>query len=215
MSIETSPWQSDMKRSHLPSTADVIREHFRPGCLDGMVAAIRGLAQKDNWRFPFPELATGQQKAVIWQRNKNHQSYRNSHPSFVRQIVDLCLREGVTPVLIGERHHFQDVIELGEFYNTEFFVQDNTIARQLWFFDMLFRLHRGFAHVGMMSGAMDGPAMFLGHKTIYLAKRCRETRIAKVSEAVKNLICQPITYQDTFQELSSDELAGLKQKLFA
>ena len=73
LSIETSQWESGMKRSHLPSTADVIRDHFRPGCLNGLVAAIRRLAQKDNWHFPFPELANGQQKVVIWQRNKNYQ----------------------------------------------------------------------------------------------------------------------------------------------
>ena len=99
------------------------------------------------------------------------------------------------------------IIDLGEFWNDPFFKnQDHFYFRQLWFQHSLFNCCNVKASLGMMSGAIDGAAMFFGHKTIFFA--CEEDakpRMTKVASVVPGLNWFPIV-QDMQGEKPIDQL---------
>lgn len=215
LSVNTVAYNPAAKPKPLPSTADILLKYFSSGCLENLATIIREAAQDKGWPFPHTELATQDSKLVIWQREGTYRPHRNSSKHLVEQLVDLCSRHGTIPVVFGTRCGLSGAIELGEFYKTPFFTAEDSIPKQLWFFDMLFRSYGAIAHVGMMSGAMDGPAMLFGHKTVFLARHCDATpRMQKVSRAVPNLIWQQIDYDETFQKLTDAQLQKLEQNLW-
>lgn len=201
----------------LGSTANVLLKRFYDGCLEGVEKAIRKAAQERHWPFPHLKMATPDPKLLIWQRSKDYKPYRNSSLRLLNQLVELCAGHATIPVVLGPQHGFPAAEELGDFWKEEFFSSDpkEDIAKQLWFIDTLFRFHGAVAQVGMMSGAMDGPAMIFGHKTIFLARhRDAAPRMLKVSMAVPNLIWQPIEYRGEFQKLSDAQLRELEGKIW-
>lgn len=214
LSVKTAQYNPDVSPRPLASTANLLFEHFYPGCLERLAKLIIGTAQARGWPFPFPQLATTDPKLLIWQRNKAYKPQRNSSKRLLEQLIDLCTHHATVPVVLGPCHGLSGVIELGQFYRNHFFAQ-HSIPKQLWFFDMLFRSHGAIANVGMMSGAMDGPTMLFGHKTVFLARHKDATpRMQKVSIAVPNLIWQQIEYEGHFQELTDNQLQELEQNLW-
>jgi len=133
--------------------------------------------------------------------------------NLLSQLVTLCHSLGIKPVVIGESIEDNHSHNLGDFYKDPFFLGTHNIAKQLFFFDTLFRSHGGVAHIGMMSGAMDGPALLLSHNVIFLAKREHVRRMEKVSKVVPNLHWQQVSYRKSFRDLSDSELDELKQTL--
>jgi len=66
-----------------------------------------------------------------------------------------------------------------------------------------------------MSGALDGPAMFFGHKTIFFAKHQDATpRMRKVSMVVPNLIWLQTEYFGDFRMLNRHQIEALEQLLW-
>jgi len=213
--VNTVAYNPAAKPKPLPSTADIIQKHFSPGCLESLATTIRQAAVSKGWPFPYKELATQDPKLVIWQREKTFQDHRNSSRRLVEQLVSRCSRHRTIPVVIGKPCRLPDAIDLGHFYCDNFFKTNDTIPKQLWFFDMLFRSYGAIAQVGMMSGALDGPAMLFGHKSVFLARpRDANPRMAKVSAAVPNLIWQQIEYNGTFHGLTDAQLQKLEQNLW-
>lgn len=205
----------------LPLTANIIFEYFHPRCLNPLACRIRKVAQKECWSFPCPQLATTNPKLLIWHRSKDYKKHRNSSKGLLEQLVELCARHKTDPLVIGRCLPTlpPGVVKLGEFYTHDFFKVNsivNSIPKQLWFLDTLFRCHKAIANVGMMSGAMDGPTMLFGHKTVFLARHSDATpRMRKVSMAVPNLIWQQIEYEDHFQKLTDAQLQDLERNLWA
>ena len=118
------------------------------------------------------------------------------------------------PVIMNGPKHGICEHELGDYYDHPFF-GTNSLAKQLWFQDELFRRHDAIASVGMMSGGMDGAPMFFGRKTVYLARRSDvRNRMLKVSPAVPNLMWQPVEYQGDFEKLTPAQLTELEKTLW-
>jgi len=216
LSVDIAECNPSLQNEHLSSTANILHKYFFAGCLESLATTIRRVAEDEGWSFPYPgELETPAPKLVIWQREKEYRSYRNSSRQLLEQLVDLCKRHATIPVLLGTPRGLSGAIELGNFYELPFFKNRASIPKQLWFLDRLFRSYGTIAQVGMMSGAMDGPAMLFGHKTVFLARHRDATpRMQKVSITVPNLIWQHIEYQDDFQMLTGAHLQKLEQNLW-
>ena len=219
LSVDTNEYNPDpdIKPQHLSSTANILLKYFYPGCLESLAKTIIEAAQTKGWSFPYSELANTAPKLLIWQRNKEkHHPHRNSSKELLKQLVELCARHTTIPVVLGSpQHGLSGAKELGPFYEAPFF-KDQNIPKQLWFLDTLFRSYGAIANVGMMSGAMDGPTMLFGHKTVFLARHRDATpRMQKVSIAVPNLIWQQIEYEGCFQKLTDVQLQELEHNLWA
>jgi hypothetical protein len=201
---------------HGNSGRAILFKYFYSECLEELATKIRKLAKKEGWPFPCPELATPDPKLLIWQRKKtDHRPHRNSSTKLLEQLVDLCNRHTTTPVVLGPRRNLSGAIKLGQFYEECSFFKEFSIPKQLWFFDELFRSYGAIASVGMMSGAMDGPAMLFEHKTVFLARHRDATpRMQKVSMVVPNLIWQRIEYEGNFQQLTDAQLQKLEQNIW-
>lgn len=222
LGVETLPYDSTLgPKKKMKETVKIFAKQFKPGCLDDLATIIRSEAHEREWPFPYDELKSSTPKLLIWQRNDSkHWVGRNSTQELVEQLVGLCdRRKAEAVILTGPVHGLANAFEFntptGDFYNHPFFEKSDTIPKQLWFLDTLFRCHGAIASVGMMSGALDGPAMFFGRKTVYFARRdAAEKRMEKVSKKVTNLIWQPIAYKEKFERLSSTELEELKHRLW-
>ena len=217
-SVETEEHDPDpkFKPQHLSATANILLKHFYPGCLDSLAKKIIEAGRENRWCFPYPELTTTDPKLLIWQRGKEYKHHRNSSIKLLEQLIGLCARHNTAPVILGPRHELSGAKELGEFHKENPFFADDSIPKQLWFLDTLFRSYGAIANVGMMSGAMDGPTMLFGHKTVFLARHRDATpRMQKVSIAVPNLIWQQIEYEGCFQKLTDVQLQELEHNLWA
>ncbi len=216
LSIDIVKYNPAAGFSPLPSTTNILQKHFSPGCLENLASIIRKSAQNKGWSFPYPELANKESKLLIWYRNKGYKKQRNCSVKMLEQLVDLCEHNATTPIILCHPPGLHGAIGLGEFYNNSFFKEGDSIAKQLWFFDMLFRSYGAIAQVVMMSGAMDGPNMLFGHKTVNLAKdRDAKPRLQKLIKAVPNFIWLPIEFNGNFEKLSAVELKELERKLWS
>lgn len=66
-----------------------------------------------------------------------------------------------------------------------------------------------------MSGAMDGAAMFFGHKTIFFArKRDASPRMAKVSKAILGLTWLDTEYNEFLAELNERQMSELEARIW-
>ena len=216
LSVERAEYRSDADAQHLGETANIIFDHFYPDCLENLAKSIMVAARKAHWSFPYPRLAFTNPKLIIWQRGKEWMPHRNSSRRLLEQLVGLCARHKTIPVVLGEEPEgITGAEELGRFFENNFFGSGLSIPKQLWFFDQLFCSYGAIAQVGMMSGAMDGPAIFFRHKTVFLARHRDATpRMQKVWIVVPNLIWQPIEYEGRFQELTDAQLQILEQNLW-
>lgn len=122
----------------------------------------------------------GRKKVLIWARkaakSKPDTRYRNSTAWFMREIRDLVLGLGLTPVMIGEKHvskkdYVQQAVDLREFYKDPAFQGQDTVLKQLRYLDTLRYLPQKegevVAQIGVKTGGMDGPAL-MGLPTIVL-----------------------------------------------
>lgn len=80
---------------------------------------------------------------------------------------------------------------------------------------MLFTAFGGKASVGMMSGAMDGAAMFFSHKTIFFAReRDASPRMAKVAMTIPGLNWMRTEYTEFLSALNEQQLYELDELIW-
>ena len=176
---------------------------------------ILKLAESENWMFPYVNLATPDQKILIWNRNISYMSQRNSSVSLTHQLAEMAIKRGALPVIIGCDRNIAEYHPLGNFYEDAFFKSGHSVCKQLWFQHMLFTSYGVKVSVGMKSGAMDGAAMFFGHKTIFFAKhKDVKKRMAKVAKAVPALHWFKTEYGESFAKLDEQQLNELEEKIW-
>lgn len=177
-----------LKPRGLSETANTMLSRFHRNTVSGIATVVLELAKRKKWRFPFPELASPSPKILIWQRSEDYEPWRNSTPDLIRQLAQLAIGKGSTPVIVGPKIGIDGAREIGNFHENSFFSGDHNICKQLWFQHMLFEHFGVKASVGMMMGVLDGAAMFFGHKTVFFARGTdAKPRMAKVSIAIPAL----------------------------
>jgi len=210
--------QPTRQDAHPGESANVIRDRYCEGCMKSVCDAIHAKAKQDAWNYPacIKNLLTNDPKVLLWHRTKKgYKEYRNSTPQLIKQLAKFCCDHNTVPILIGESGvPNSNCHELVSYWNDEFF-NEHSIAKQLWCLDALFRNGRTLASLGVMSGAMDGAAMFFGHKTIFLARHSDATpRMQKVSTSVPNLMWHQVEYSRTFSALAEADLSSIARKIW-
>jgi hypothetical protein len=177
--------------------------------------AILKLSNDEGWKFPFPQLLTPDLKVLLWQRNSTYKPERNSSIVLLKQLAELAGSKGCIPIIIGVQRGIQGAIEIGNFWEHDFFRSGHNLAKQLWFQHILFADCGTKASVGMMSGAMDGAAMFFGHKTIFFAKDAdAKPRMSKVSSVVPGLMWFPAEFDKFLSRLNDQQIQHLVAMIF-
>jgi len=176
---------------------------------------ILSMSKNAKWVFPLPALLTTDPKLLIWQRNEEYQPERNSSVSLIEQLAGLAIDNGTIPVIIGHKREIEGAINLGEFWNHDFFKTGHNLAKQLWFQHKLFEDCGFKASVGMKSGILDGAAMFFGHKTIFFTRNeSDKSRMSLVAEAVPTLIRLDAKFDDNTGNLCEPELRKLESLIW-
>jgi hypothetical protein len=198
-------------------SANVIRDHYYDGCMQSVCDKIYEKARDDEWQMPpvIQALLTNDPKVLLWHRTRGYQPHRNSSIELIQQLAGLCHNHNTIPILIGNSAvQDSNCNELMSYWEDEFFTSQS-VGKQLWCLDALFRHGRTLASVGVMSGAMDGPALFFGHKTIFLARHRDATpRMQKVSSGVPNLLWQQVEYGNSLSRLTDADLAAIERKIW-
>jgi hypothetical protein len=216
LDVDVYPPIPGIKKTHLAETSNIILHGFYADLLKDDEERIEKESALANWEFKWKKLCSPKKKLLIWQRDKcDHEKERNSTVELLKQLLCLCSKNDTQAVIEGTRNSLESAEEIGKFYCEDDFFNSNSIAKQLWFINRLFTSCNVIASVGMMSGALDGPAMIYGHKTVFLARHKDATpRMRKVSESVPNLIWLPIEYQGKFTKLTTQQIDDLEKILW-
>lgn len=206
----------------LQHSANCIFEHFHPGIQEALWGRISELASNEKWEETLPEELTKGfnegNKLLLWIRNKpTHATHRNTSADSVSQLLKLCTKNDTELLTIGPDIEGMPsgCNKLGEYYTQDWFKSSHSIAKQLWFLNHLHEKHGVLGSVGMMSGAMDGLAMFCGRKVVYIAQRSDVVpRMLKVSSAVPNLEWVESFYSGNFKRLSDFELSDIERRIW-
>lgn len=162
----------------------------------------------------------GSKIALIWIRNRrDYQRQRNSTEKSIEQLKKAVGECGFTPLLVGASlRKFAPGDDLIEFYETGAFAGPESILRQLHLFKLLRECCEKVVSVGMQSGAMDGPALFLRYPTVSFVpagagRRLKEIRCWLGQTSNFELLFWPRNAGSTFSEHSEKELSELKELL--
>lgn len=207
-------------RIHLTETANWISEGFHEGIQEGLWKVISDRATAEKWEDSIPEelqkFVTNDPKVLIWLRSEKYKPHRNLTAAGVEQLIAVCKQKGCMPVVVGSGILGLNDSQTGlwDFYKDPWFKTDN-IAKQLWFLNLLYEKGNVLASVGMMSGAIDGLAMFCGKKVIFFARKedaC--PRMAKVVTAVPSLHWVELFYSGNFEKFSLHELGEIERRIW-
>lgn len=203
--------------SHLGESAKVIRDHYCNDRIRPVGEAIHDKAQTERWSYPpaIRELLTNDPKLLLWHRTRAYQSHRNSSVALIEQLIELSRDHHTIPVIIGDSTiRNSGCIELVRYWDDAFFNTDS-IAKQLWCLEALFQHGNALASLGPMSGAMDGPAMFFGRRTVFLARHSDATpRMRQVCAGVPNLMWQQVEYSSALSTLSAMDLSAVERRIW-
>jgi hypothetical protein len=216
--FEEKKREPDPKEAPKPlgETANIIRDRYHEGIRQEIAEKILRRADSENWQLPhsFRNLINTEPKVLLWHRNKQYKSHRNSGTMLINQLAELCRKHSTLPILVGPLLPAHNCHELGEFWTDGFF-NEHSIAKQLWCINRLFERGGGIANVGVMSGAMDGSAMVFGHKTVFLARHADATpRMQKVTASVPNLIWQQIDFTGNLVRLNDSDLSAVERRIW-
>jgi hypothetical protein len=130
---------------------------------------------------------------LFWIRNNQcYQTCRNTTVKSVKQIHKIAKSNRWEIAFIGDYlEGIEGLIsrkegDLINYYNDKQF-RSNTYLRQLYFYDQLQPKRKTYISIGMMSGAMDGPA-FIGIPTIWFGRNSVFDDEVKRIERLGNLI---------------------------
>lgn len=157
-------------------------------------------------------------RLLIWIRNRSdYQSSRNSTECSTNQLVSTARQLDMQPIIVGHPvGRFTPAPEnLVGFHNDDCFTRsDDSILLQLLMFQQLREEYGVVASVGMKSGGMDGPALFLGIHTIQFAPRRNSGRIEEIQKRIGTF--HVIHLEDrvhNFETYTEKELGTFRAKL--
>lgn len=144
-------------------------------------------------------------KAIVWLRNKDEQltRHRNLSTTALKQLIieiehanishvilmgDPPTREQEALLLTKNNLTTYNMTDLYKHPGFQVLVSNYQIAGQLLFVKVLQKHFNVKFAIGMMSGAMDGPA-FIGLPTIILTDESPVDRIPRAGEMIKTMIC--------------------------
>jgi hypothetical protein len=178
-------------------------------------AALKTVRQKETDVMAFLARRNGFLKkpaALVWARNEDYQPERNSTSTSISQLVSLVEEVGLCPIVIGRRvaDWLPSADNLIEFYKNSLFRGHDSIATQLLMFDSLIRTCGVRVSIGMKSGGMDGPGLFLGLPTVsfFEPNRRSSRRLKQIAKTIKNFFTVALDKrpEKTFREHTQTEL---------
>lgn len=205
------------RRMGLSETANTIFLRWHRDQVASKRWIIEGLARDNDWQNPFEYVLSleKRRKVLIWERPEDtkYESWRNSKRSLTDQMIEMLEANDIAPVLIGAKRASKNAINLGQFWGRRFFKSGHCLCKQLWFVNDLFQNHQVIASIGMMSGGMDGAALFFGRKTIFIARDLdAKPRMAKVASVVPGMHWLSVDYgnEKGLERLPKEKLDELK-----
>lgn len=156
-------------------------------------------------------------KAIVWVRNKKDESdYRNTD-EFLEKIITEIKNKMIEHIILvghGLNHDQREVLEkfpeiifydLTEIENSEILkliIGNHQIAGQLLLFKTLQDKFQARFAIGMMSGAMDGPA-FTGLPTVIITYDSKMGRIPSAAQFISTMIC--VHYDRSNMKLENED----------
>jgi hypothetical protein len=181
------------RANKITNSRPVIVQHYRAGGAAGTLPALRQRITctcREYLTRQLSTVATGKPVILIWVRNsattdasglsRNHDAWRDSTPALLADLDALVREADCTPLFIGAAlpptwNAGRDLIG---FYSEDCFREPDSIMKQLGMFLELKSARNVVGSVGLMSGGMDGPTLFVGLPAITLMHRSKVTRIA-------------------------------------
>jgi hypothetical protein len=126
------------------------------------------------------------QKVLLWVRTGDHDALRNTCFDELRQLSELVLNAGLTPIFFGDALPADLVpisgVDLTLCWKEPLFQGPDMRRAQLQLFEELRCRHRLVGQIGVTTAGMDGPAL-MGLPTLYLTQE-RNVRLGKWVGAV-------------------------------
>ncbi len=127
-----------------------------------------------------------EQKVLLWVRTGDHHAQRNTCFHELRQISELVLNAGLTPIFFGDNVPLELVspraVNLTLCWKEPLFQGPDMRRAQLHLFEELRCRHGLVGQIGVTTAGMDGPAL-MGLPTLYLTQE-RNVRLGKWVGAV-------------------------------
>jgi hypothetical protein len=127
-----------------------------------------------------------EQKVLLWVRTGDHDAERNTCFDELRQLFELVLNAGLTPIFFGDAVPADLVptrgVDLTLCWKEPLFQGPDMRLAQLQLFEELKCRHNLVGQMGVTTAGMDGPAL-MGLPTLYLTQE-RNVRLGKWVGAV-------------------------------
>jgi len=127
-----------------------------------------------------------EQKVLLWVRTGDHDAERNTSFDELRQLFELVLHAGLTPIFFGDTVPADLVptsaVNLTLCWKEPLFQGPDMRRAQLQLFEELTCRHNLVGQIGVTTAGMDGPAL-MGLPTLYLTQE-RNVRLGKWVGAV-------------------------------
>ncbi|MCP3176973.1 hypothetical protein MJO47_07630 [Desulfuromonas sp. KJ2020] len=127
-----------------------------------------------------------EQKVLLWVRTGDHDALRNTCFDELRQLSELVLNAGLTPIFFGDAVPLELVppgaVNLTLCWKEPLFQGPDMRRAQLHLFEELRCRHGLVGQIGVTTAGMDGPAL-MGLPTLYLTQE-RNVRLGKWVGAV-------------------------------
>lgn len=129
---------------------------------------------------------TPEQKVLLWVRTGDHDVQRNTCFAELRQLCELIVHAGLTPIFFGDKVPLELVppgaVNLTLCWKEPLFQGPEMRRAQLQLFEELRCRHGLVGQIGVTTAGMDGPAL-MGLPTLYLTQE-RNVRLGKWVGAV-------------------------------
>ena len=139
--------------------------------------------------------ATPGQKVLLWVRTGDHDAQRNTCFDELRQLAELVVNAGLSPIFFGDNVPLELVppsaVNLTLCWKEPLFQGPDMRRAQLHLFEELRCRHGLVGQIGVTTAGMDGPAL-MGLPTLYLTQQ-RNVRLGKWVGAVRG-------YQEVVRE---------------
>lgn len=126
------------------------------------------------------------QKVLLWVRTGDHDTQRNTCFNELRQLAELVVHAGLTPIFFGDNVPLElvppDAVNLTLCWKEPLFQGPDMRRAQLHLFEELRCRHGLVGQIGVTTAGMDGPAL-MGLPTLYLTQE-RNVRLGKWVGAV-------------------------------
>ncbi len=164
-------------RADVPGAQHTLRAGFLGD--ESLSAALRSWIDGKVGRTPG-------QKVLLWVRTGDHHAQRNTCFDELRQLAELVVHAGLTPIFFGDNAPLELVppgaVNLTLCWKEPLFQGPDMRRAQLHLFEELRCRHGLVGQIGVTTAGMDGPAL-MGLATLYLTQE-RNVRLGKWVGAV-------------------------------